>query len=120
MKLSLDLRGPNGRMWDLEMSYHNLPPEYVMEVVSTARAYANYISTLAGGAASGDKKYSVKFSYGAEAQPKTTPFSDIMKGDAEADNLLYSQAVAIQDAGIELLQKLQAGAHMEIASGQRK
>jgi len=123
MKLTLELSGPHGKMWDLDMKYHKLPPEYAMEIASVARSYVSYIAGIAGGASSEDPSYEVKFKFDAEeAGPKKVPaeFGDLYSGSANADNLLYSQAVEIQDAGIELLKKLQDGAHMEIKSGQRK
>jgi hypothetical protein len=123
MKVDMDLSGPSGKMWEFHMKYHNLPVEYAMEIASTARALMNLVKTTGGGAAQGDRTYEVKFSYDAdEATPKAIPpdVSELFKGSAHAKNLLYSQAVEIQDAGVTLLQKLQQSAHMEIQSGQRK
>jgi hypothetical protein len=124
MKISLELSGPAGKMWTLEMRYHALPPEYLLEIASTCRSYLTYITNTPGGAASGDRQYTIEFAYQADERgPKAAvppEYAALFTGAAEAEHLLYSQAVAIQDAGIELLQKLQQGAHMEITSGQRQ
>ena len=122
MKVSIDLSGPNGRMWELDMKYSRLPPEYAAEIASCARSYAHYIENLPGGAGAGPA-YSVEFKYeadGEELAGVAAPMADVFKGKAAKKGLLYSQAVQVQDAGIELLSKLQQGAHMEIKSGQRK
>lgn len=123
MKVSIDLNGPNGKMWELDMKYHMLPPAYVMEIATVGQSYAFYIENLPGGAGAQTPAYSVTFTYeaeGEELQGLSGEMLKVVKGKATAKNLLYSQAVQVQDAGIELLQKLQQGAHMEIKSGQRK
>ena len=110
MKVSIDLQGPNGKMWELDMQYHRLPEAYAWEVGGAASSYASYIENLQGTAS--DKAYSVSFRFQAEGGGP--------KGQAKADRLSYSQAVGIQEAGLQLLQKLLIGANMEIASGQRQ
>ena len=117
MKISLDLDGPHGKMWELAMTYHKLPEVYAWEIASVAVALASYIEHTVGGATDEAAAYSVAFHCVPEgAEPK---LPEGVKGQVKADRLLYSQAVAIQDAGIQLLEKLQQSAHMEIASGQR-
>ena len=113
MKISLDLTGPsNKKMWEFDMKYHDLPEPYMWEIAGPAAAFANYIATLAGGAASGDPAYRIAFAYKGDAgQPS---------GEGKASNLLYSQAVEVQEAGAKLLLQLLVGAKLEIASGQRK
>ena len=125
MKVSIDLTGPAGKMWELDMKYQNLPPEYVSEIAAVAQSYGVFIKNLPGGAASQEPAYSVVFRYEAEgeelkgvAEPMLSVFKP--KEPFRATRLLYSQAIQVQDAGILLLQQLQAGAHREIASGQRK
>lgn len=122
MKVSLDLHGPSGRMWSLDMTYERLPPEYVSEIASAAKSYEHFIENLPGSAGSGPA-YSVTFKFAAEGEELegvSGKVAETYKGTAAKKNLLYSQAVQIQDAGIALLQQLQAGAHREIKSGQRK
>jgi hypothetical protein len=123
MKVSIDLSGPNGKMWELDMKYHNLPANYAMEIAAVAQSYGFYIDNMAGEGGTQTPSYSVAFKYeaeGAETQGVSGEFAKVLKGSHKKENLLYSQAVQVQDAGIELLQKLQTGAHMEIKSGQRK
>lgn len=123
MKVSIDLSGPDGKMWELDMRYHRLPPAYAAEIATVAQSYAFYIENLAGQAGTQTPAYTVAFKYDAEGEEMagvSAPMASVFKGAARKDNLLYSQAVQVQDAGIELLQKLQTGAHMEIKSGQRK
>lgn len=115
MKLDLDLSGPNGKMWDLTMRYYRLPEPYAWEVGSAALSLSSYIENIVGGAAADDKAYIVTFKVVTEgSEPKGAEQA------VTADRLLYSQAIAIQDAGIKLLERLQQSAHMEIASGQRE
>jgi hypothetical protein len=123
VKVSIDLSGPNGKMWELDMRYHRLPANYAAEVATVASSYAYYIENLAGEAGTATPAYSVAFKYeaeGDELEGLSGEPAKLYKGSARKGNLLYSQAVQVQDAGIELLQKLQTGAHMEIKSGQRK
>jgi hypothetical protein len=123
MKVSIDLNGPDGKMWELDMKYHRLPANYAMEVATVAQSYGFYIDNLAGQGGTQTPSYSVTFRYeaeGEELQGVTGEYAKLLKGTHRKDNLLYSQAVGVQDAGIELLMKLQTGAHMEIKSGQRK
>lgn len=122
MKVSIDLTGPNGKMWELDMRYQRLPPEYVAEIASVARSYAAYIENTPAGAGQGPS-YSVAFKYeaeGEELEGVAAPMAAVFKGSAARRGLLYSQAVEVQDAGIALLTQLQQGAHREIKSGQRK
>ena len=123
MKVALDLQGPSGKMWSLDMEYHRLPPEYVAEIAAVAKSYEYYIENRAGGASTGTPAYSVTFRYqaeGDELEGVSGKAADTYKGHAAKKNLLYSQAIEVQDAGVLLLQQLQAGAHREIKSGQRK
>jgi hypothetical protein len=121
MKISFDLSGPSGKMFEFDMKYHNLPPEYALEIASTARAFLNFINNTAGDAAGQDRSYSVSFSYDAEGKaPKVPEYEELFKGKTRKDSLLYSQAAGLQNAGIELMTKLMQGAEMEIKSGQRK
>lgn len=123
MKVSLDLQGPNGKMWELDMKYHNLPAAYVMEIVAVAQSYAFYIENTGGEAGTSQPSYSVSFSCeaeGEELQGLSGEAAKVAKSKSTAKNLAYSQAIGLQDAGIALLQQLQAGAHREIKSGQRK
>ena len=124
MKVSIDLAGPNGKMWELDMKYHNLPAPYVMEIAAVAQSYAFYIENLPGNAGSQTPAYSVMFKCEAEGEELTGLSGEalaVAKGrPVRKQNLLYSQAIEVQDAGILLLQQLQAGAHREIKSGQRK
>ena len=111
MKVSLDVRGPdNSKFWNFDMEYHDLPEAYVGEVAGAASALASYVKNIKGNAGQ-LKAYSAKFKYQAEGRGA--------KGEAEATQLLYSQMVAIQKAGLQLMEKLLLGADMEIASGQR-
>lgn len=109
MKVKLEVtkageRGPQGKFWEFEMQYHNLPEVYEGEVKGAASAFAAYIGNMKGGAGQ-LKAYKVEFQYDG--------------GKGEADQLLYSQMVEVQKAGIKLMEKLLLGAEMEIASGQR-
>lgn len=122
MKVSIDLSGPNGKMWELDMKYHSLPPEYAAEIASVAKSYASFIDNLAAGGGQGPS-YAVVFKYEAEGDELagvSAPMAAIFKGGGQRKGLLYSQAVEVQDAGIKLLEQLQQGAHREIKSGQRK
>lgn len=125
MKVTFELNGPKGQMFDFAMKYHKLSAEYAMEIASVARAYANLVANTAGQAAGNDLKYTVEFRYQADDAPKGDPeYEKVFKADVRADNLLYSQVAhpngtGLQDQGILLLQKLMQGAHMEVASGQR-
>lgn len=122
MKVSLDIAGPQGKMWDFDMNYHRLPLEYATQIGLTARSFASYIEHLAGGANQGDKAYVVRFKYEADgdAVRAAGEVGGLLKGSATSRSLLYSEAVGVQDAGIKLLQDLLEGARMEIASGERK
>lgn len=123
MKVSMDLTGPGGKMWEFDMTYYKLPPEYVAEIAAVAKSFEYFISNLPGEAASGAPSYGVTFAYKAEGDELdgiSGKAADTYKGAAAKKNLLYSQAVGLQDAGIKLMEQLQAGAHREIASGQRK
>lgn len=125
MKVSIDLTGPNGKMWELDMQYHKLPPEYVAEIAAVAQSYAVYIKNLPGQAGSQEPSYAVSFKYEAEGEELkgvAEPLLSVYKPKEafRAVRLLYSQAIEVQDAGIALLTQLQAGAHREIKSGQRK
>ena len=125
MKVSMDLTGPGGKMWELDMRYHRLPPEYVAEIAAVAQSYAVYIKNLPGAAGSSEPSYSMTFRYeaeGDELQGISEPTLSIYRPREafRAVRLLYSQAIEVQDAGIKLLEQLQAGAHREIKSGQRK
>jgi hypothetical protein len=109
MKVKLEItksgeRGPAGKFWDFEMNYYNLPEVYEGEIKGAASAFAAFIKNTKGGAGQ-LKAYKAEFEYDG--------------GKGEADQLLYSQAVAMQEAGIQLMEKLLLGAKMEIASGQR-
>lgn len=124
MKVTFELNGPQGQMFDFAMKYHRLSPEYAMEIASTARAYANLVENTAGNAAGDDAKYSVEFRFQSDDAPPGE-WAKMFKADARADNLQYSQVAhpdgtGLQDRGLLLLQKLMQGAHMEVASGQRK
>lgn len=122
MKVSIDLSGPNGKMWELDMKYSRLPPEYAAEIAAVARSYAAYIENAPAGAGQGPS-YSVAFKYeaeGEELEGVAAPMAAVFKGAASRRGLLYSQAIEVQDAGIALLTQLQQGAHREIRSGQRK
>ena len=123
MKVSMDLVGPSGKMWEFDMTYHRLPPEYVAEIAAVAKSFEYYIQNMASGASTGTPSYGVTFKYqaeGDELEGISGKAADMYKGQAVKKNLLYSEAVGLQDAGIVLMQQLQAGAHREIASGQRK
>lgn len=135
MKVDLVLSGPEGQMWDFTMNYHRLPAHYAMEMATLAASYASLIDNSPGSATTGDKMYSVEFKVTGPDVPEVpkppatgTPAPSTgesvggQKGGivAKAERLLYSQAVALQDAGIKLLGQLQEGAHNEIKSGQRK
>ena len=123
MKVSLDLSGPSGKMWSLDMEYLRLPPEYVSEIAAVAKSYEFYVENLPGGASAGTPSYAVTFRYqaeGEELEGVSGKAAGTYKGNASKKNLLYSQAIEVQDAGIALLTQLQQGAHREIKSGQRK
>lgn len=123
MKIQASYSGPDGRTdWKFEMEYEDLPPEYVLEIASTARAFLNFVKNLAGGAASSDRAYTFEFNYKADDKaPKAAgEYDELLKGSVKAANLLYSQVVEAQKAGIELQTRLLQGAEMEIKSGQRE
>src|SRR5262245_25885246 len=123
MELKAKLSGPQGDMWGFSMYYKNLPPEYVLEIAGAARAYYNLLKNTAGGSGGNDRQYTFEFEYDAkESAPKSLPpdYSELFKGKVKNDDLLYSQAADVQNAGIRLLQRLMEGAEMEIKSGQRK
>jgi hypothetical protein len=118
-------KGKAGLMWELHMKYYALPVPYALEIVGLAASLANFVSLCAGGAASGDLSYVVTFSYDAdESSPKgLSPGSDLaklFKGEAEATGLLYSQALELQGAGIQLLERLHESGLVEVKAGQRK
>lgn len=117
MKITLDLSGPHGKMWDLAMNYYNLPEIYAWEIAAKAIALASYIENTVGGASDGTATYSVALHCVVDGKEPKLP--EGVKGQVKADRLLYSQVVAIQDAGVAMLADLQKSAHMEIASGQR-
>ena len=122
MKVSMDLTGPGGKMWNFDMQYHRLPPEYVAEIAAVAKSFASFIENTATEAGSGPS-YGVVFSYeaeGEELEGTSGPMAAVLKGKVAKRGLLYSKAVELQDGGLVLLQQLQTGAHREIKSGQRK
>ena len=99
------------------MTYHKLPEVYAWEIASTAVALAGSSSTRWAGRRTRRRRIASRSTASREGVEPKLP--EGVKGQVKADRLLYSQAVAIQDAGIQLLEKLQQSAHMEIASGQR-
>jgi hypothetical protein len=112
-------------MWELQMKYYGLPLPYVLETVSLAASFANLVALSAGGATSDDPAYTVTFSYDAEDHsPKGLPpgsdLAKLFKGEAEATQLLYSQALDLQGAGIQLLERLRSSGVVEVTAGQRK
>lgn len=117
MKLSLELTGPAGKMWDNVSTYYNLPEIYAWEIASVAVALASYIENTAGNATGDEKAYTVSFKVQAEGKEPKLP--ENVPHTVKAEHLLYSQAVDIQDQGLALLLKLQQSAHMEIKSGLR-
>lgn len=117
MKITLDLSGPDGKMWDLAMTYYNLPEIYAWEIAAKASALASYIENMVGQSTDAEAIYSVALHCVLDGKEPKLP--EGVKGQVKADRLLYSQAVAIQDAGVAMLADLQKSAHMEIASGQR-
>jgi hypothetical protein len=122
MKVALNLSGPGGAMFEFDMKYHRLPPEYVAEIAAVAKSYASFIENAATEAGSGPS-YAVTFSYeaeGEELEGTSGAMAAVLKGKVAKRGLLYSKAVELQDAGVLLLQQLQTGAHREIKSGQRK
>lgn len=123
MKVSMDLHGPSGKMWEFDMTYHRLPPEYVSEIAAVAKSFEYYVENMQGSAGSASPAYTVTFKFQAEGEELegiSGKAAGTYKGQAAKKNLLYSQAVGLQDAGLKLLEQLQAGAHREIVSGQRK
>jgi len=118
MKVEMDIRGPkkppakaNGEFWDFTMNYYGLPEEYVDEIVNLATSYAAFITNTPG-TATEEPKYTVDL--------KVT--GPEVKGNVHGmqRDLKYSEMKAMQDAGIELLKKLQGSAEVEIRAGQRK
>lgn len=117
MKITLDLSGPHGKMWDLAMNYYNLSEIYAWEIAAKAIALASYIESTVGQGDDGTASYSVAFHCVVDGKEPKLP--EGVKGQVKADRLLYSQAVAIQGAGVAMLADLVKSAEMEIKSGLR-
>lgn len=127
MKVEMVIEGTapreNNFYWDFTMNYGKqgtkLNPVYAVQIADLGSTYAAFINNKAGGAASGDPTYSAKFKITGADVPET--FAAGGKGIAgEANDLLYSDAVAIQNDGIKLLAQLNVFAEYEIKAGKRK
>jgi hypothetical protein len=129
MKVELVIEGTNAEAddfyWDFTMNYgkpdgsKKLKPAHAVEIGTVAESYAALISKQAGGAAAGDPAYKVSFKVSGPdvATPKSGGKAEIT---GQTSDLLYSEMVKLQDAGLGLLGQLNVPAHNEIASGQRK
>jgi hypothetical protein len=117
MKISLELSGPHGKMYENVSTYWNLPEIYAWEIAAKAIALANYIEHLVGQASDPEATYAVAFHVVVDGKEPKLP--EGVKGQVKQDRLLYSQAAEIQAIGIKMLADLQEGADMEIKSGQR-
>ena len=126
MKIEMDLRSDRRVMWELKMEYHDLPPEYAQEIAAAAENLKSYIAHLRGNARevmgvaaqAPPRAYQMRFSFKAEHAPEGAPGR--WSGEAEATDLLYSQALDCQEAGAELLKRLIESGRLEVASGQRQ
>lgn len=128
MKVSFKLEGPVGEggaqdeMMAFDLRYKHLRPSGLMEIASACLAMRQFIHTYDGDASGDDPAYTVTFGYQADAgaAPKLPGWEELFSGDVTCDELLYSQACQMQNAGLALLQKLMSTAEMEIKSGMRK
>ena len=128
MKVKMRLEGPVGEggaieeMWGFDMFYKRLRPEGLMEITSACRAMRHFVHSFDGDAAGDDPQYTVSFEYAADDAlvPRVQGWEELFVGEAVADELLYSQAAEMQNAGLALLKKLMSTAEMEIKSGQRR
>jgi hypothetical protein len=128
MKVELVIEGTNpeadGFYWDFTMNYgkpggaKKLKPAYAVEIATVAESYAALVSKQAGGAAAGDPAYKVSFK--VSGPEVATPKGGKAEITGQTSDLLYSEMVKLQDAGLGLLGQLNVGAHNEIAAGQRK
>ena len=118
MKVKMDGKGPDGFGWHFTMEYDKLSPAYASDLAQLAESFASLIDQKGGSAATGDPTYVVTF----EASSVDLPGPHKAKGKIEgrANDLHYSEMLALQDAGIELLKQANVPGHNEVASGQRK
>jgi hypothetical protein len=118
MKITMEVTGPKGKFWDNTSSYYQLPEIYAWEIAAKAILLASAVENTVGQASEGDPAYTLSFHVVMEGSEPKLPSGT--KGQVKADRLLYSQVVALQDMGIEMLADLQKGAHAEIKAGLRK
>lgn len=114
MKATMELSGPNGKMWRQVNEYDNLPEAYAWDVGSAAAALGSFVENMQGKAGQGDKGYTITFRADPDGPGGVKPVN------VKADRLQYSQAVECQKAGLKMLEKLLLSAEMEIQSGQRQ
>jgi hypothetical protein len=117
LKVDLVAEGADQFYWDFSMTYGKGKPvnaTVTSQIAAAATSYAALVANTAGGAAAGDPTYTVKFSMKGPELPGHAAI------EGSAGDLLYSDMVTLQDAGLELLRQLNTHAHNEIKSGQRK
>jgi hypothetical protein len=118
MKITMEVTGPKGKFWDNASSYYHLPEIYAWEIAAKAALLASAVENTVGQASGDDPAYTLSFHVVMDGSEPKLPAG--VKGQVKADRLQYSQVVALQDMGLELLADLQKGAHAEITAGLRK
>ena len=112
--------------WDDTMNYgrpnstKKMNPIYAVQIADLASNYAGLVSKTAGSAAAGDPTYKYSFKLTGPDLPDAYKAGGKLKVEGEAGDLLYSEGVALQNAGIKLLAQLNVFAEYEIKAGKRK
>src|SRR4029453_1858171 len=114
MKVEMSATGPDGFGWDFTMNYKKLSVAYATDLASLAGHFASLIASTGGAGASGDPAYTVSFAASGADLPAPHKAKGIV---GEADNLLYSQMLTLQDAGFELLRQANVTGHNEVVAG---
>lgn len=110
--------GPDEFGWRFSLEYDKLGA-IAQDIAQAAESFASLMGNTPGSATADDPAYTVTFSVvGPDMPEQFKRGKDKIEG--RAGGLQYSEMLALQDAGIELLRQLQVPGHNEVAAGQRK
>jgi len=110
MNVTFNLTGPKGPMFDQVNTYHGLPPDYAADIAAVCQKVGQKIERTQGKATGADPSYSVTLAWSGDGQT----------GSATKSGLLYSQATALQDDGLDAQKELVAQGKAEVKRGERK